>query len=482
LKKYLPFVIIFFIVVASALRTYYWSGGDDLVEESEPIAVQKPLKPLDLQFKHRIDSFMKKMPPRWGTTGILFYDVDAHYPLYAYNDTTMLRPASCTKLLTAIGAMRILGTNYQYRTRLYTSGVMKGDTLVGNITFKAGLDPFFDQDSLRILTSALKNTGIKVLKGKVVIDIPFMRSMQHEEHWVIGDLKVQKLGLLYSGYRKIRNEVSYAINVAGVKLNGSEVEFGRLNVGNSKKIAEIRTSIHRPVERALKNSSNINAESMLYPLGYTVDKNGDIRKNGLVALRRFIKREMHYPDSLMPVVDDGCGLCPNNRMSPRFLCDLLIYAHEHPKIYKEVYECMSVAGVDGTLGTRMHKLHLRGQIHAKTGTMSRDSGTSTLAGYMRDANGHLLVFAIMNHDCPVYDGRKWQDWFIDAIRKPLPPTEKFVVPAPPVTKVVDKPKKGKSDKKAEKKTNKKKKDKKVSKKNKKKDKKAKKKDKKKKKK
>lgn len=400
---------------------------------------------------------MKKMPPRWGTTGILFYDVDAHYPLYAYNDTAMLRPASCTKLLTAIGALRILGTNYQYRTRLYTSGEMKGDTLVGNITFKAGMDPFFDQDSLRILASALQKKGIKALKGNVVIDIPFMRSMQHEEHWIVGDLKVQKLGLLYSGYKKIRSEVSYAINVAGVKLNGSKVEFGRLDLSNSKQIAEIRTSIHRPVERALKNSSNINAESLLYPLGYTIDKHGDYRKNGTEALRRFIKREMHYPDSLMPVIDDGCGLCPNNRMSPRFLCDLLIYAHEHPKIYKEVYECMSVAGVDGTLGTRMHKVHLRGQIHAKTGTMSRDSGTSTLAGYMRDANGHLLVFAIMNHDCPVYDGRKWQDWFIDAIRKPLPPTEKFVVPAPPVSKVADTPKKDKKvDKKSTKKADKKK--------------------------
>ena len=72
-----------------------------------------------------------------------------------------------------------------------------------------------------------------------------------------------------------------------------------------------------------------------------------------------------------------------------------------------------MAGVDGTLSSRMKGGACRGNVHAKTGTVS---GVSTLAGFCRAANGHDLCFAILNQGVlKASDGRAFQDRVCDAL-------------------------------------------------------------------
>ena len=54
---------------------------------------------------------------------------------------------------------------------------------------------------------------------------------------------------------------------------------------------------------------------------------------------------------------------------------------------------LPVAGVDGTLKSRMQKTLAQGNVRAKTGTLT---GISSLAGYCTAPNGHELAFAIIN--------------------------------------------------------------------------------------
>ena len=51
---------------------------------------------------------------------------------------------------------------------------------------------------------------------------------------------------------------------------------------------------------------------------------------------------------------------------------------------------------------------LKGKIHGKTGTLSHPYGISSLAGYATGSNGHLLAFAIMDHQMSVLDARVLQ--------------------------------------------------------------------------
>ena len=52
-----------------------------------------------------------------------------------------------------------------------------------------------------------------------------------------------------------------------------------------------------------------------------------------------------------------------------------------------------MAGVDGTLKSRMRRTPAAGNVHAKTGTVT---GVSSLAGYLTAANGNVIAFAIIN--------------------------------------------------------------------------------------
>lgn len=414
MKKITPIVIILLIIIVSALRTC-WSG-DDNVSKKDTLTTQLP--PIDKALQLRTDSFLTAQQ-HIGSLGLMVYDMTAQKQVYAYNTDSPMRPASCMKLLTCITTLHKVGTRYNYRTRLYCSGTIARDTLYGNIILKTHFDPFFNRDSLNILTGALKQKGIKAIKGNIVLDMAFVNPMDHEQHWTMGDLKVSRMGLIYHGYKKMRTEMIYSMqNVAGIRVPLDSIHFGRLVPKKSTLLAEIKTPIQFPIEKALKNSSNINAESLLYLLGYTVSTKGDYRKNGIVALQRFVKQELQLDPKRVCNIEDGCGLCPDDRLSPHLLITLLEYTYKHKALYKEVFTALPLSGTDGTLHDRLRKPNVLGMIKAKTGTLTREGGISTLSGFYKGQDGHAMAFAIMNNECPVLDGRWWQDRFCEKVLFP----------------------------------------------------------------
>jgi D-alanyl-D-alanine carboxypeptidase/D-alanyl-D-alanine-endopeptidase (penicillin-binding protein 4) len=60
---------------------------------------------------------------------------------------------------------------------------------------------------------------------------------------------------------------------------------------------------------------------------------------------------------------------------------------------------LPVGGVDGSLRLRFHALRLRGEIHAKTGSLTH---VSALSGYGVRQDGSMLVFSILvnNYGAP----------------------------------------------------------------------------------
>lgn len=414
MKKITPIVIILLIIIVSALRVC--RSGDDNVSKKDTQTTQLP--PIDKVLQQRVDSFIATQQ-HVGSIGVMLYDMTAKKQVYAYNADKPMRPASCMKLLTCIATLRKVGTKYNYRTRLYSSGIIKQDTLYGNIILKTQFDPFFNRDSLNNMVTILKQKGIKAIKGNVLLDMAFTEPMNHEEHWTMGDLKVSRMGLIYHGYKKMRTETLYALqNTAGIRINIDSIRFGRLIPKKATLLTEIKTPVQFPIEKALKNSSNINAESLLYLLGYTVSPRGNFRKNGIVALQRFVKQELRLDPKKDCNIEDGCGLCPDDRLSPHLLITLLDYTYKHKPIYKEIFTSLPLSGTDGTLHDRMRKPNVLGMVKAKTGTLTREGGISTLSGYYKGKDGHAMAFAIMNNECPVLDGRWWQDRFCERVLLP----------------------------------------------------------------
>ncbi len=97
--------------------------------------------------------------------------------IYSRNADKNLVPASNVKLYTTAAALEHLGPDYTFETTLYLSGVVSGDTLVGDLVVRGSGDPtlsarYIDDPLAPLVTWAdsLVEAGIRVVLGDVVGD------------------------------------------------------------------------------------------------------------------------------------------------------------------------------------------------------------------------------------------------------------------------------------------------------------------------
>jgi len=91
-------------------------------------------------------------------------------PLLTFNAHVPRNPASVIKLLTTFAALETLGPTYQWRTEAYADGKMEGGTLTGDLLLKGYGDPFLVTERLWLLQRELRNRGLRVIDGNLVID------------------------------------------------------------------------------------------------------------------------------------------------------------------------------------------------------------------------------------------------------------------------------------------------------------------------
>lgn len=112
---------------------------------------------------------------------------------------------------------------------------------------------------------------------------------------------------------------------------------------------------------------------------------------------------------------DGSGVSLYNYISPRLLLEYLKYAYYHRDIFLPLYDVLPIAGVDGTLQYRMKQTKARGNVRAKTGSVT---GVSSLAGYVKGADGHQLAFVIINQNVlKLSRARVFQDKVCDILSR-----------------------------------------------------------------
>lgn len=370
-------------------------------------ATQKAVNtiPVDTALQTRLKKFAAA-PRCKGLFGFYVYDLTADKPVYGEGEKVTMSSASCLKLITGVAGLQLLGTDYTYPTSLWTTGAMKGDTLQGNVIFKAQLDPQLNEPDLKMFTHALKKKGIKKFNGKLVLDLVLHQPVTSEQHWYPWDLSFSRYGILYKGDQKVRKAVMTAFRQAGYQVADSQVVYGGLP-RQAKPLFRFGRPVDYVIKKMWKNSSNTQATSLLYTIGYHLDKHGNLPAVGVNYLRGFVRDSLGLKDKHI-VIHDGCGLCTYNHLSPEVLVAVLRYGYQRPAIYKKLHTWLAVSGVDGTLRAELSDPKLRGLIRGKTGTLSHPFGISSLAGYCKGADGHLLAFAIMDNDMSVLDARVLQ--------------------------------------------------------------------------
>lgn len=95
-------------------------------------------------------------------------------------------------------------------------------------------------------------------------------------------------------------------------------------------------------------------------------------------------------------LNDGSGLSRNDLISANTTVQLLTFMSKH-KYFAQFRDALPIAGVDGTLRTRMRGTPAEGNVRAKTGSLS---SVASLSGYVTSAAGEHLVFSMMLNNYP----------------------------------------------------------------------------------
>lgn len=103
-------------------------------------------------------------------TGIYIHEVGAAQPLLAINANTAMNPASVMKLVTTFAGLELLGPAYTWKTELYADGVLREDTLRGDLVIKGYGDPKLNLENFWLLTRRLRQTGLREITGDLVLD------------------------------------------------------------------------------------------------------------------------------------------------------------------------------------------------------------------------------------------------------------------------------------------------------------------------
>ena len=107
-----------------------------------------------------------QIPPE--AAGVLVLRGDT--TLVSHNPGQIMQPASTVKLFTTMTALEQLGPVFRGRTEMLSSAPIVNGVLRGDLILRGGADGDFNEDVLGHMLQALRNQGIKTIKGDVVLD------------------------------------------------------------------------------------------------------------------------------------------------------------------------------------------------------------------------------------------------------------------------------------------------------------------------
>jgi D-alanyl-D-alanine carboxypeptidase/D-alanyl-D-alanine-endopeptidase (penicillin-binding protein 4) len=143
-----------------------------------------------------------------------------------------------------------------------------------------------------------------------------------------------------------------------------------------------------------KPSQNQIGEILLRALGRS-RKNVGSADSGARVIREQLLAWGAAGDGL--VVRDGSGLSRHNVVTPETIVRVLEAMRLGPH-FAVFHDALPIAGVDGTIRTRMRGTPAEGNVHAKTGTLDM---VRSLSGYVSTADGRPLLFSMLSNNWTV---------------------------------------------------------------------------------
>jgi serine-type D-Ala-D-Ala carboxypeptidase/endopeptidase (penicillin-binding protein 4) len=373
------------------------------------------------KLERKLSDLARKAP---GSSGFYVYDIDAkrHRVLFDRSEGSRRLLASNEKLFTTTTALGTLGADARLETRVKVDGKVSKGKLQGDLYLIGDGDPTFGNAGIADLADDVRRAGIKRVSGTVYGDDSIFDRLRGvpDSNYGPSPYVAPLSGLVYDGStydedpakeaaRAFRDE----LRAEGVKVGGKvKVHALPRQLRKSDAVGEWDSdTIAQIVAATNKPSNNFYAEMLLKRLDATESHQGTTR-GGTGDVERFVA-------SLGSKVDarDGSGLTRHNRSSPRDVVKLLTAVRGEDGIGDALFNSLSIAGQDGTLGERMGGTVAAGSCRGKTGTIT---GVSNVSGYCK-SGGDLVAFSIlMNGVSDLTSAHSIQDQMIVQIARYRP--------------------------------------------------------------
>jgi serine-type D-Ala-D-Ala carboxypeptidase/endopeptidase (penicillin-binding protein 4) len=251
-------------------------------------------------------------------------------------------------------------------------------------------------DHVKIInrTTTVNITGSKELAiyrplGENVIEVTGSLRLD-EPNQFAGSLAVSRPAQMFV------NLLRASLEKKGILVSGqSRVDSTALNTSGLIEIANRPSPVLSEIAaRTLKTSNNLYTELIIRALAGTPLS---LSKRTSLDLGLDVVKGTMFEAGIVAnshVMKDGAGLSRSDLITAETIVKFLIYMsnHRHSNSFRDA---LAIAGVDGTLRSRMVNTPAAGNVRAKTGTLNSVSG---LAGYVKTAAGERLAFAILFND------------------------------------------------------------------------------------
>lgn len=347
--------------------------------------------------------------------------------LFSRNAGKLFMPASNQKIITGSVALALLGPDYRYKTAFVSRGAVRDSVLDGDLIVIGRGDPTVSNRAqqgnaitwMMRVADSLAARGIKRVTGALVRGGNAFPDSIYGYGWEWDDLTTDSGApideLLYNeGMTKVTariagrdTTVEVATRTPGrtyLEALASTLAARGIMVGRgvSDSTAEIAAPgadtlfvVSSPPLREIlryleKPSQNQIAEILLRTIGLERTGVGSADSGAAVVSRQLIAWSAERDGF---VVYDGSGLSRHDLLSPETIVRTLV-AIQRDTAFQVFYDALPVAGVDGTLRTRMVGTRAAGNMHAKTGTLQF---VRSLSGYVTDLDGDRLVFSLLHN-------------------------------------------------------------------------------------
>lgn len=102
--------------------------------------------------------------------GVVLLDPATGQAITSYHAEDSFTPASTVKLVTAFMALRVLGPDHRFATKLIAAGRVSGGVLNGDLVIVGGGDPKLTMDDITDMVTRLAQAGVKRVTGRLLVD------------------------------------------------------------------------------------------------------------------------------------------------------------------------------------------------------------------------------------------------------------------------------------------------------------------------